>query len=90
MVPLPGHFPGHTGVVLRDDGHHLFFSGDATYSQEDLLAGRTDGVTMEPAVSAKTLADIRAFAKDEPTVLLPAHDPDAPRRLAARETLPRA
>jgi glyoxylase-like metal-dependent hydrolase (beta-lactamase superfamily II) len=64
-----------------------FLAGDATYSQANLLAGETDGVTNGPATSAATLLAIRHFAAQEPTVLLPAHDPDGPARLAAGTVL---
>ena len=81
MVPAPGHYAGHTAVVARDDGITYFFSGDAGYTLEDMLAGRTDGVTNDPLVSLATIRKIVEFAAMEPTVVLPAHDPDASRRL---------
>src|SRR5262249_9597732 len=60
-----------------------FFAGDATYEQVDLVAERVDGVTYDPAVSLATIRAIKTFAREEPTIILPAHDPDGPRRLAA-------
>lgn len=85
LVPTPGHSVGHTSVVLRTPGLTYFFAGDATYTQENLLKGRVDGVTYNPALSLATLRAIEAFAKSEPTVILPAHDPDGLRRLRERE-----
>lgn len=86
LVPTAGHVQGHVGVVVRGEGVTYFFAGDATYSQADLLAERVDGVTSDPAQSLATLRAIKAFAAQEPTIILPAHDPDAARRLAAGET----
>jgi glyoxylase-like metal-dependent hydrolase (beta-lactamase superfamily II) len=40
LVDLPGHAAGHTGYVLRDKAHRLFFVVDATWDVEALLAGR--------------------------------------------------
>ncbi|PZQ51713.1 MAG: MBL fold metallo-hydrolase [Rhodovulum sulfidophilum] len=85
MVPTPGHVAGHCAVVVKDDDVTYFLAGDATYSQDNLRADQTDGVTNDPATARATLGRIRDFASRQPTVILPAHDPDAPRRLVARE-----
>lgn len=87
LVPTPGHVKGHVSVVVRADDVTCFLAGDATYSEANLLAGKTDGVTNNPAESLATLRAIRRFAEEEPTVLLPAHDPEALARLAARRLL---
>lgn len=85
LVPTPGHVAGHCSVVVFDDDGAFLLAGDATYSQENLRAGRIDGVTNDAATALRTLERIRAFAALQPTVILPAHDPDGPRRLRARE-----
>jgi glyoxylase-like metal-dependent hydrolase (beta-lactamase superfamily II) len=72
-------------VIVRGEGVTYFFAGDATYEQADLAADRVDGVTYDPAISLKTIRAIETFARQEPTIILPAHDPDGPRRLAVRE-----
>lgn len=87
LVPTPGHVAGHVSVIVRADDMTYFLAGDATYSQANLLAEKTDGVTNDPATSLATLRAIKRFAADEPTILLPAHDPEGPRRLATRQTL---
>ncbi|WP_439624710.1 hypothetical protein [Shinella sp.] len=69
--------------MVRGEGMTYFLAGDATYSQANLLAEKTDGVTNDPATALATLRAIRRFAAEEPTILLPAHDPDGPARLAA-------
>jgi glyoxylase-like metal-dependent hydrolase (beta-lactamase superfamily II) len=85
LVPTPGHFRGHVAVVARGDGVTYLFAGDATYAQSDLAAERVDGVTNNPSQSLATLKAIKAFAAREPTIILPTHDLDGPRRLAAGE-----
>jgi len=87
LVPTPGHVDGHVSVIVRDDRVTYFLAGDATYSQTNLLAGKTDGVTNDPATALATLQMIRSFAGQEPTILLPAHDPEGPARLAAGTVL---
>lgn len=81
MVPTPGHSVGHVSVIVRGDDLTYFFAGDATYNEENLRAGKADGVTYNPAISEATLAAIREFALSEPTIILPAHDPDGATRL---------
>jgi len=85
LVPTPGHVAGHCSVIVLGDGVAHFLAGDATYSQENLRAERTDGVTNDAATARETLRRIKAFAAQQPTVVLPAHDPDGPRRLRERE-----
>ena len=51
-----------------------------------MLVGAIDGVSDDEGQAAATLAAIRAFAAATPTIYLPAHDPDAARRLAERRT----
>jgi N-acyl homoserine lactone hydrolase len=86
LVPTPGHAPGHVSVIVRDDDVTYFLAGDATYSEENLRDEKTDGVTNDPTLSLATLRAIKRFAQQEPTVILPAHDPDGPTRLGARQT----
>ena len=84
-VPTPGHTPGHISVIVRADDATYFLGGDVTYSQDLLDAEQTDGVNNDPRLAVDQLRKIKALAAEQPIVLLPAHDPDAARRLAKRE-----
>jgi glyoxylase-like metal-dependent hydrolase (beta-lactamase superfamily II) len=84
LVPTPGHVAGHVSVIVRGDDVTYFLAGDATYSEENLRAEETDGVTNDPATALATLRAIKAFAEGEPTIVLPAHDADALRRLSGK------
>ena len=84
MVLRRPKIAGHVAVVVRDDDVTYLLAGDATYSQHNLDAEQTDGVTNDPATALATLRAIKSFAAAEPTIILPAHDPDGPERLAAR------
>lgn len=90
LIPTPGHVDGHCSIIVRGEGMTWLIAGDATYSQENLRAERTDGVTNDPGTARETLRRIKAFAAQEPTVILPAHDPGGPRRLAAGEVFAEA
>jgi N-acyl homoserine lactone hydrolase len=87
LVPTPGHMAGHLSVVVRSPEVTYFLAGDATFSEELLRRRVVEGPAVSVAASVETLDRIAAFARAEPTVLLPAHDPLAEQRLAERTTL---
>ena len=86
-VALPGHSPGHVGVIVDDGDHTVFLAGDSSYTQELMLRGAIDGVGSDEASERATHDRIRAYAAAQPTVYLVAHDPGVPARLAERQTL---
>jgi N-acyl homoserine lactone hydrolase len=49
-----------------------------------MLGGKVDGVSGSDEAAKRTLAAIRSFASDHPTVYLPTHDADSATRLASR------
>jgi N-acyl homoserine lactone hydrolase len=69
-------------VIVRAENITYFLAGDAVYNEANLRAEKADGVTNDPAISEATLRTIKQFAAQEPTIVLPAHDPDGPARLA--------
>ncbi len=85
-VATPGHTADHLSVIVDDGDAALFLAGDASYDEAAMLAGIVDGVAPDEGAAAATLAAIRAFAASRPTIYLPAHDPDAARRLKERQT----
>jgi N-acyl homoserine lactone hydrolase len=85
-VPTPGHMPGHMSVVVRSPEVTYFLAGDATYDEQLLKERIADGLS-DVHLSLATLDRIAAFARSEPTVLLPAHDPLAEERLKEGITL---
>ena len=87
-LPTPGHTASHVSVALDDGDRRIVLVGDAAYSQDNLLAGRVDGISPVEATARATLARLAALAAERPTVLLPAHDPDAADRLARGECAP--
>jgi N-acyl homoserine lactone hydrolase len=92
LVPLPGHSIGQVGAVVQSNGHALLLAADHVLRQdwfvEDLRAGRLLGLGMFfPKLARETSRRIHRFARGTPTVLLPAHDSDAPARLATMQPL---
>lgn len=84
LLPTPGHTAHHLSVLLEDGETSYFFAGDTSYTEQFMVAQQVDGVSPDVAVSAQTLARIRALAQIRPLVYLPTHDPEAAARLAAR------
>ncbi len=83
-VATPGHTADHMSVIVEDDDKAVFIAGDVSYSEETMLAGFIDGVSPDEKAAAATLAAVNAFALSRPIVYLPAHDPEAARRLRER------
>ena len=77
VVPLPGHSPGHVGVLVEDGDHSIFFAGDSSYTQDLLLRGTVDGVGTGRALRTRSPTNESAPTSPlHPTVYLVAHDPD--------------
>ncbi|MER9656775.1 N-acyl homoserine lactonase family protein [Mesorhizobium sp. M0152] len=83
-VATPGHTPDHLSVLVHDGDTTIFLAGDTSYTEGLMLAGKVDGVSPDAKASAATLANIKRFGLEQPTVYLPTHDPDGAARLAAR------
>ena len=86
-VATPGHTPDHLSIIVEDGDKAVFVAGDASYSEATMLQGAIDGVSEDERQAAATLAAIQTFIARTPTIYLPAHDPEAVRRLAKREML---
>ena len=84
LLPTPGHSPGHMSIIVEDGNVSFFFAGDASYTEELLLAEKPDGIGPEPQKQQETHQRILAYAAQKPTVYLPSHDPEAQKRLANR------
>jgi glyoxylase-like metal-dependent hydrolase (beta-lactamase superfamily II) len=84
LVPLPGHTPGQIGVLVDSGDQTVFVAGDSSYTQDLMLRGTPDGVGADEDAELLTHERIRAFAAENPTVYLVAHDPETAARLADR------
>jgi N-acyl homoserine lactone hydrolase len=84
-VATPGHTPDHLAVLVHDGAVSVLLAGDTSYSEALMVAGKVDAISPDAGVSRATLAAIRRYAAEHPTVYLPAHDPDTGARFAARK-----
>ena len=86
LVPLPGHTPGHVGVLVRSGARYWLAAGDATFDSEETAAGDVAGVSQDVAEARASQDRIRQQLEGHDTVLLPAHDLGAFARLEASST----
>lgn len=87
LIGLPGHTPGHMGVVVDEGEQAVLLAGDSSYNQELMVRGAVDGVAPDEDAARLTIERIQAFARERPTVYLVAHDPETGARLAERRVL---
>lgn len=87
LVPTPGHSPGHQSVILQTEEVALLFAGDTSFSEEQLRAKELAGSVHDSRQARQTLQHLHDYVELTPTVYLPSHDPDAPRRLAERRAV---
>lgn len=86
LVPTPGHTAGHQSVLLRDGETTIFFAGDTTFHEGQLRDEVMAGVVWSRRKTWESLARIRQFVQETPTVYLPSHDGGAGERLNDRQT----
>ena len=84
LVPTPGHSPGHMSVVLNEGDLSIIFAGDTSYSEDLLMAGKTDGIGVDLQGQQDSHKKIIAYVEQNSSVYLPSHDPGSKKRLLDR------
>jgi glyoxylase-like metal-dependent hydrolase (beta-lactamase superfamily II) len=84
LVSTPGHSPGHLSVILVEGALSIMFAGDASYTEGLLIAGKTDGIGVDPQAQRDSHKKILAYAEQNSTIYLPSHDPGSKERLINR------
>jgi N-acyl homoserine lactone hydrolase len=85
IVATHGHTRGHVSVVLEEGPRSVFFAGDSSYTEALMVKQAIDGVAPDERAARQTLHRIRELTRERPLVYLPSHDPDAAKRLDARQ-----
>lgn len=86
-IPTPGHTRGHSSVIFKTDDFDLFFAGDITYNQDQLVKDELAGVNIDYSKTKTTYLKIKTYAAQRPTLYLPSHDGLAGQRLLERKFL---
>ena len=87
LIPTPGHSPGHLSLILVKGDCSIIFAGDASYTQDLLIAQQADGIGGDPQAQQDTHVKILAYAEQRPTIYLPSHDPGSIERLENQTTI---
>lgn len=80
-IPTPGHTIGHSSILFKTDHFDIIFSGDTSYSQEQVLMNELAGVNADYKLTAKTYKNIVDYSRLRKTIYLPTHDENAGQRL---------
>jgi glyoxylase-like metal-dependent hydrolase (beta-lactamase superfamily II) len=74
-MPLPGHTPGQTGYLLRDDAETLLIWGDALHVEDIQPSDPEIGVVfdLDPATAARTRRDTLTRAAEEGWIVAGGH-----------------
>lgn len=87
VIPTPGHTAAHLSVLVKHEDCYYLLAGDTTYSEQALIRREVDGISSNAQDALQTIDNILDFAKNNPLVYLPTHDPQSAARLKARQTL---
>jgi N-acyl homoserine lactone hydrolase len=85
LIPTPGHTLGHLSVVVDRGEDLVLLTGDAAYSEDALRHGLVDGVAQDARLHRETTQRMRDLCARRRVVVVPTHDPDGARRLAAAQ-----
>ncbi|GAA4608565.1 N-acyl homoserine lactonase QqlR [Actinoallomurus liliacearum] len=84
LLPTPGHTPGSLSMLVRRPGRRpLLMVGDLTYDDRLLAQGELPGVGGKRQMRTATGMVNQLRSRLPGLVVLPAHDPEAGRRLTA-------
>lgn len=82
VFKTPGHTPGSTMARLTVDQGVIWFVGDLTFTEEGLGAAALSGIHADLEAARALQGGLLELCRQGPTLVLPAHDPEAPARLA--------
>ncbi|AMW03756.1 hypothetical protein GEMMAAP_00645 [Gemmatimonas phototrophica] len=73
VISVPGHTPGHVGVVIEDGDKRILLAGDATFDLAQSARGGVTGVATNRSAARATQRTLTALDTTG-TLVLPAHD----------------
>jgi glyoxylase-like metal-dependent hydrolase (beta-lactamase superfamily II) len=82
VFKTPGHTPGSTMARLTVDQGVIWFVGDVTFTEDGLGAAALSGIHADLAAARALQAALLSEGRRAATLILPAHDAEAPVRLA--------
>lgn len=77
MLPAYGHTTGNSLVVVENNSVNYMIHGDVTYTDEALRQNQLSVVFEDKELAKQTLENVRTFIKENDTVYLGTHTPEA-------------
>jgi N-acyl homoserine lactone hydrolase len=77
MLPAYGHTNGNSIIIAEAEGLHYMIHGDVTYTDEALKRNQLSVVFENKDLAKETLEKVREFVKENDTVYLSTHTPEA-------------
>lgn len=84
-INAPGHTKGTAIIIAESDGLYYIIHGDVTYTDEALYADRLSVVFEDYDAALDTLARVRQFIRENPTVYVSTHTPLGYENLEAKK-----
>jgi len=88
LIHTPGHTYGHCSVLVKTDTHHILFAADICYTQQQLLDNLFAAKAASYRIARQTYAAVKTYARNNPLIFLPSHDPDSATRLQHLQPIP--
>jgi glyoxylase-like metal-dependent hydrolase (beta-lactamase superfamily II) len=77
LISAPGHTTGNSIVIAENEGLFYMMHGDVTYTDAALIENKLSVVFEDKEAAAVTLEKVREFIKNNPTIYLSTHTPEA-------------
>ncbi|OYO67753.1 glyoxylase-like metal-dependent hydrolase (beta-lactamase superfamily II) [Lachnotalea glycerini] len=87
MLPASGHTRGNSIAVIEADDLYYMIQGDVTYTDEALRQNELSVVFEDKEEARKTLDKVRRFVKENNTIYLSTHTPEALTSLLNKEIM---
>ncbi len=88
LVFTPGHTYGHCAVLLEADEGCIFFAGDVTYNQNQLINNTFSAANADYNDAKSSYENIKQLASKNRLIFLPSHDAASGKRLMNMAPLP--
>jgi len=77
IIPLPGHTPGHQGLLVRlKKDRAMILSGDSVPCEENYLDSKIPRNHLDEEQARTTIRDLRNLVEKEKALLIHGHDPE--------------
>lgn len=75
IVPLPGHTPGHQGLLIELEDRPVLLVGDATYRMDKMRERKLSSVLSDPEAVFASWSLIEFFERSRNALVLASHEP---------------